>query len=40
MMIHDITAKVGPHKKRKRVGRGEGSGLGGTSIGDRFGLTW
>ena len=31
MMIHDITAKVGPHKKRKRVGRGEGSGLGGTS---------
>ncbi len=31
MMIHDITAKVGPHKKRKRVGRGEGSGHGGTS---------
>jgi large subunit ribosomal protein L15 len=30
-MIHDITAKVGPHKKRKRVGRGEGSGHGGTS---------
>jgi len=31
MMIHDITAKVGPHKKRKRVGRGEASGHGGTS---------
>ena len=31
MMIHDITAKVGPHKKRKRVGRGEGSGHSGTS---------
>ena len=31
MMIHDITAKVGPHKKRKRVGRGEASGKGGTS---------
>jgi large subunit ribosomal protein L15 len=30
-MIHDITAKVGPHKKRKRVGRGEASGHGGTS---------
>ena len=31
MMIHYITAKVGPHKKRKRVGRGEASGHGGTS---------
>ncbi|MEY3026612.1 MAG: 50S ribosomal protein L15 [Phycisphaerales bacterium] len=31
MMIHDITAKVGPHKKIKRLGRGEGSGRGGTS---------
>lgn len=31
MMIHDITAKVGPHKKSKRLGRGEGSGKGGTS---------
>ena len=31
MMIHDITAKVGPHKKSKRLGRGEGSGNGGTS---------
>jgi large subunit ribosomal protein L15 len=31
MMIHDITAKVGAHKKRTRVGRGEGSGKGGTS---------
>jgi large subunit ribosomal protein L15 len=31
MMIHDITAKVGPHKRSKRLGRGEGSGKGGTS---------
>lgn len=31
MMIHDITARVGRHKSRKRVGRGEASGLGGTS---------
>ena len=31
MMIHGITAKVGAHKKRTRVGRGEGSGKGGTS---------
>ena len=31
MMIHDITAKAGANKKRKRVGRGEGSGIGGTS---------
>ena len=31
MMIHDITEKVGPHKRRKRIGRGEGSGFGGTS---------
>ena len=31
MMIHDITAKVGAHKKRKRIGRGEASSTGGTS---------
>ncbi|MDA1007954.1 MAG: 50S ribosomal protein L15 [Planctomycetota bacterium] len=31
MMIHDITIQVGAHKKRMRVGRGEGSGKGGTS---------
>jgi large subunit ribosomal protein L15 len=31
MMIHDITVQVGPHKSRRRVGRGEGSGRGGTS---------
>ncbi|MSR28918.1 MAG: 50S ribosomal protein L15 [Phycisphaerales bacterium] len=31
MMIHDVTAKVGKHKRRMRVGRGEGSGKGGTS---------
>ncbi|MCH2161423.1 MAG: 50S ribosomal protein L15 [Phycisphaerales bacterium] len=31
MMIHDITEKVGRHKQRKRIGRGEGSGYGGTS---------
>jgi len=31
MMIHEITAKVGKYKTRKRCGRGEGSGLGGTS---------
>ncbi len=31
MMIHDITVQVGPHKARRRVGRGEGSGRGGTS---------
>ena len=30
MMIHDITAKVGRHKKAKRVGRGVGSGCGKT----------
>src|SRR5215204_1546350 len=28
MMIHDITVLAGAHKKRKRVGRGEGSGHG------------
>lgn len=28
MMIHDITALAGANKKRKRVGRGEGSGHG------------
>jgi large subunit ribosomal protein L15 len=31
MMIHDITEKVGSHKQRKRIGRGEGSGFGKTS---------
>jgi len=31
MMIHDITAKVGSHRRRTRVGRGESSGLGKTS---------
>jgi len=31
MMIHDITAQAGAFKKRKRVGRGEGSGHGKTS---------
>lgn len=31
MMIHEITEKVGKHKKRKRVGRGHGSGHGKTS---------
>ena len=31
MIIQDITAKVGQHKKRKRVGRGIGSGHGKTA---------
>ena len=31
MMIHEVTAKVGKHKARKRVGRGPGSGLGKTA---------
>ncbi len=31
MMIHDITKVAGKHRPRKRVGRGEGSGSGGTS---------
>lgn len=31
MMIHDITALAGAHRKRTRVGRGESSGLGKTS---------
>jgi len=31
MNITEVTARVGPHTKRKRVGRGEGSGLGKTS---------
>jgi large subunit ribosomal protein L15 len=30
MMIHEITAQVGKHKKRMRVGRGESSGHGKT----------
>ena len=31
MMIHEITEKVGRYKARKRIGRGEGSGHGGTA---------
>ncbi len=31
MMIHEITAKAGANKSRKRVGRGRGSGHGKTS---------
>ncbi|MHC4427441.1 MAG: 50S ribosomal protein L15 [Planctomycetota bacterium] len=31
MMIHEITEKVGRHKSRRRVGRGESSGRGKTS---------
>jgi len=31
MMIHEITEKVGRHKRRKRIGRGHGSGHGKTS---------
>jgi large subunit ribosomal protein L15 len=31
MMIHEITEKVGRYKSRKRIGRGEGSGQGGTA---------
>ncbi|MEM9083336.1 MAG: 50S ribosomal protein L15 [Planctomycetota bacterium] len=31
MMIHDITEKAGKYKARKRVGRGEGSGIGKTA---------
>jgi large subunit ribosomal protein L15 len=31
MMIHEITAKAGTYKARKRVGRGRGSGSGKTS---------
>ena len=30
-MIHEITEKVGRYKARKRIGRGEGSGQGGTA---------
>lgn len=31
MMLDEITAKAGSHKRRKRVGRGESSGFGKTS---------
>lgn len=31
MMIHEITSKVGKNKKRKRIGRGPGSGWGKTA---------
>ncbi|MDX1682653.1 MAG: 50S ribosomal protein L15 [Phycisphaeraceae bacterium] len=31
MMIHEITEKAGRHKRRKRIGRGQGSGTGKTA---------
>ncbi|MGI9013876.1 MAG: 50S ribosomal protein L15 [Phycisphaerales bacterium] len=31
MMIHEITVQVGRYRTRKRIGRGDGSGHGGTS---------
>lgn len=31
MMIHEVTELVGRHKRRKRIGRGPGSGTGKTS---------
>lgn len=31
MMIHEVTALAGKYKARKRIGRGEGSGLGKTA---------
>ncbi|MEM7681158.1 MAG: 50S ribosomal protein L15 [Planctomycetota bacterium] len=31
MMIHEITEKAGRHKRRKRIGRGPGSGHGKTA---------
>jgi len=31
MMIHEITEQVGPHRRRKRVGRGRATGHGKTS---------
>jgi large subunit ribosomal protein L15 len=31
MMIHDVTKLAGKHKKRKRIGRGIGSGTGKTA---------
>ncbi len=31
MMIHEITEKAGKHRRRKRIGRGEASGVGKTS---------
>ena len=31
MMIHDITEKAGRYKRRKRIGRGPGSGTGKTA---------
>ena len=30
MMIHEVTSKTGRHRRRKRVGRGPGSGTGKT----------
>jgi large subunit ribosomal protein L15 len=31
MMIHEITEQVGPHRRRKRIGRGRATGHGKTS---------
>ena len=31
MMIHEVTEKAGRHKRRKRIGRGPGSGYGKTA---------
>lgn len=31
MMLHEITSSAGAHERRKRVGRGESSGMGRTS---------
>ncbi|MEM8494067.1 MAG: 50S ribosomal protein L15 [Planctomycetota bacterium] len=31
MMIHEVTEKAGRHKRRKRIGRGPGSGTGKTA---------
>lgn len=31
MMIHEVTEKAGRHKRRKRIGRGVGSGTGKTA---------
>lgn len=31
MMIHEITVKAGKHRRRKRIGRGPGSGTGKTA---------
>jgi large subunit ribosomal protein L15 len=31
MQLHDVTEGIAPHKKRKRIGRGKGSGHGKTA---------